>query len=317
MTDQKAKAEVSQASPTSSAWGRLTANQQGALWLLAAASGFTVTGMLVKLLAQGGMSPFQIGFARAVIAFFVILPFAWRAGPAVFRTQHPWIHVARGVFGSTAMLCGFYALAHLPLADVTALGFTQPLFTTALAALLLGESVRWRRWSATLVGFLGVLIMVRPGASGFEWASVVALGMALGITLAVILVKRLPAGESQISMLFYFALASIIVSLVPALLAWREPTPLEWLLLAGVGILGLISQAMIIRAYRIGEASFVAPFDYSKLLLATAIGFFVFGELPDRWAILGAAIIVASTLYIAHREARRREVRPAPPPPSA
>jgi drug/metabolite transporter (DMT)-like permease len=162
--------------------------------------------------------------------------------------------------------------------------------------------VRWRRWSATLVGFLGVLIMVRPGAAAFDPAAFFALAMALGIAVAVILLKRFPEGESHVAMLTWFSLAAIALSLGPALYVWRVPTAGEWGLLVAVGLLGLGSQAMFIRAFWVGEASFVAPFDYSKLLLAGLIGFLLFGELPDHWDLAGAAVIIAATVYIARRE---------------
>jgi drug/metabolite transporter (DMT)-like permease len=293
------------------AWLARPANLRGALWMMAAAFGFTVNGALVKSLGEAGMHAFQIALARAVVSGLVLLPLLWRAGPRVLATRHPWTHLLRGVAGSSAMICGFYALTKLPLAEVTALSFTTPLFTIVLAVLLLREPVRWRRWSATAVGFLGVLIMVRPGAQAFEPAALAALAMAFGIALAVTLVKRFPEGESHLAMLVYFCLASILMAVGPAVYFWRAPTPGEGLLLVAIGVLGVASQALIIRAFRAGEATFVAPFDYSKLVLAGAIGFALFGEVPDLWMLAGAAVIVAATLYIARRDAQLGRSRPA------
>jgi len=284
------------------AWLAQPGNRRGALWMIAAAFGFTVNSALVKALAAGGLPAFQIALARAGFSLAALLPLIWLAGPGIFRTRHPWIHAGRGFAGGIAMLCGFYALTKLPLAEVTALSFTTPLFTIVLAVLLLREPVRWRRWSATLVGFLGVLIMVRPGAAAFDPAAFFALAMALGIAVAVILLKRFPEGESHVAMLTWFSLAAIALSLGPALYVWRPPTPGQWSLLVAVGLLGLGAQAMFIRAFWVGEASFVAPFDYSKLLLAGLIGFLLFGERPDLWSLVGAAVIVAATVYIARRE---------------
>jgi drug/metabolite transporter (DMT)-like permease len=288
-------------------WRALSPNGQGAAWMLLAGTGFTLNGLLVKTLAQGGMDPFQISLARVFFALVALLPFIWKAGPQAFRTRHPMIHLLRGLFGGMAMLCGFYALAHLPLAQVTALGFTQPLFTILLAVLILGEPVRWRRWAATAVGFCGVLVMIRPGSWAFDPAMLVALFMAFGIAMAVVLVKRLPLGESHTAMLVYFCIASFLLALVPAILNWRDPTWGEWGLLAGVGVLGMISQACIIRAYRSAEATFVAPFDYAKLLLATLVGYLFFAEVPDAWTWAGAGIIIASTYYIVWRERLKAE----------
>ena len=287
----------------------LSPNLEGALWMLASALVFTANGVLVKALAETGMSFFQIALARAGFALLAILPFVYLAGWRALRTAYPGTHVIRAVCGAGAMLSGFYALSHLPLADVTAIGFTTPLFATILAILFLGETVRWHRWTATLVGFGGVLIMLRPGAllSGEGIALdgfLAALGMAAGIAVAVIMVKRLPKSEHQAVMLLWFCLASIALAVVPAIQAWQNPSLEQWLMLAGVGVIGVSGQSLIIRAYRAGEASFVAPFDYSKILFAMAFGFLFFAEIPEIWTLAGAAVIVASSLYIAQREVK-------------
>jgi len=293
----------------------LSPNHRGALWMLAAGLGFTLNGVLVKALGQQGLDAYQIAFFRAVVGLVAVLPFLWWIGFARLRTRHPWVHAFRVIFGAGAMVCGFYALTRLPLADVTALGFTTPLFATVLAVVFLREPVRWRRWTATALGFLGVVIMVRPGAGAFDPAAVVALGMAFGIAAALVLVKRLPAAESQIAMLFYFGLGSVAITAGPAAAVWQPPSGPQVLLLIVMGLLGLGSQAMMIRAFRIGEASFVAPFDYGKLLAAGLLGFLVFAEVPDLWTLTGAAIIVGATLYIARREAAVG--RPSPVKPAA
>ena len=303
-------------------WARLSPNHRGALWMIGASAGFTLNSALVKTLigpheTLGGLGVFQVAFARALFAFALVLPFLLRAGPGALKTRHPGIHGIRAFAGAAAMVFGFYAVGHLPLAGFTALSFTQPLFVTLLAVLILGEVVRWRRWLATATGFGGVLIMVRPGAGSFDPAALAALTSVLGIALAVCMVKRLPPGESHVTMLAYFCLFSLVIVAPPALIYWTPPSLPQWALLAVVGALGVVSQAMIIRAYTAGEASFVAPFDYLKLLLAGAIGFFVFGELPGPWTLLGAAVIIAAALYIARREAVRGTgpVRRGPPPP--
>ncbi len=301
------------ASAHRSNWQRLSPNQRGAVWMLGATIGFTLNGALVKTLAQLDMDAFQISFARAFFALLAILPFVWHERRTLLQSSHWGTHILRGLAGAIAMLCGFYAVSKMPLADVTALGFTQPLFTTLLAFLLLGEVVRWRRWSATLVGFGGVLVIVRPGAESFEPTALAALAMALGIALAVTLVKRFPATESRVRMLFVFCITSIILSAPLAFFTWRTPNLVELGLLLGIGVLGVASQSMIIRAYQAGEASFIAPFDYSKLLFAGLIGYFLFGEIPDNWTFLGAAIIVGATLYILRRESARGSDRSTPP----
>ena len=290
-----------------STWSRLSGNEQGALWMLAAAVGFTCNATFAKVLIQGGMPVFQVAFARAFFALLALLPFLVAGGISAFRTTHPLTHLLRALFGAGAMVCGFYALSALPLATVIVLTFTVPLFAVVLSVLILREPVRWRRWTATLVGFRGIVVMIAPRlfAEGFvlEWALLAALGQAFGIAMAVILVKRFPARESQPVMVFWFCFASILISAPLALAQWQPPSADQWVLLAAVGVTGFASQSLIIKAYRSGEASFVAPFDYAKLPIAVLAGWLVFAELPDWATYVGGAIVVAATLYIARREA--------------
>lgn len=267
--------------------------------------GFTFMALMIKLLGDR-LDSFQIAFFRCLIGFLAILPFVAGYGISTLRTRSLKIHLLRGIFGLVAMFSSYYAVAHMPLASYTALSFTKPLFATVLAVLILRETVRWRRWSATLVGFLGVVVMVRPGAGIIDSAALFALVDALSIAFLVTLVKRLPPGETTLVMLFYFGVFSTIAALPPALLVWRAPAPGEFALLIGIGVLGVLSQSCWIRAYRAGEASAVAPFDYLRLLFAAIAGFLAFGERVDAWTLAGAAIIVVSTVYIARREARLR-----------
>jgi drug/metabolite transporter (DMT)-like permease len=259
--------------------------------------------LTVKLLGAR-LDSFQIAFFRAFVGLVALLPFVARGGGGVMvRTRRPVMHLARGVLGAGAMFCGYYALTHLPLADAVAISYARPLFLIVLAVLFLNETVRLRRWSATAVGFLGVLVMMRPGG-GVELASLLALAGALMIAVVNVLVKKLAATERPVTILFHFGVISTIATLVPALVVWRGPTPVELLLLVLVGVLGMSAQACMIRGLRLGEATAVMPFDYVRLLIAGVVGFLVFAEVPDRWTLIGAAVIVAAPLYIALREAR-------------
>lgn len=279
--------------------------------MLATAFCFATNSALIKILLAYDLHPFQITFVRLLVGVVGVLPFVWRAGWSSLKTRHPGIHALRALAGGGAMVCGISALNHLRLADFTALSFSQPLFAVMLAVLLLGETVGWRRWGATLVGLAGVVIMVRPGTGAFHADALLAVAMAFGIAVAVILAKRLPPRESQVTMLFYFSLTTVIAFAAPAFAVWRTPSATEAAGLLGFGLVGLMTQALMIAAYRAGEASIVAPFDYSRLIFAGFLGFVLFGEVPDRWTLAGAAVIVAATLYIARREALLGK-RPAP-----
>jgi drug/metabolite transporter (DMT)-like permease len=284
-------------------WLELSGNSRGALWMIASGLGFSIMAVGIKLLGHR-LDSFQIAFFRVVIGFVAILPFIAGSGLAQLRTRHLPVHFVRGVFGLTAMYCSYYAIARMPLADYTALSFTKPLFAVVLAILILGETVRWRRWTATALGFVGVLIMVRPGAGTFQPAALAALVDAFSIAFLITLVKRLPPQETPLGMLFYFGVFATVLAAGPAIYYWQWPTLYEWSLLIGVGALGALSQSFWIRSFRAGEASVVAPFDYLRLPIAATIGFIGFTELPTVWTFVGAGVIVGSTLYIAHREAQ-------------
>ena len=277
------------------------------LYFVAAACGFSATGALVKLLGNEGIGAFQSSLARALLGLVFLLPVMCRQGlKPQFRTDHKGLHLVRALAGGGAMIMGFWAYTLLPLAEATAITFTIPLFTTILAYLVLKESVGWRRWAATVMGFVGILIMLRPGSGALDLAALPALFMAIGLAVAITIVKLLPKGESENAMLFYFLVATGLMTTPFALAGWTWPSVMEWILLSGVGLLGLVSQAAIIRAYRTGEASFLAPFDYLRLLLAIIFGALLFEDWPDLWTYAGATVIIMTTLYIAHRENRLR-----------
>ena len=278
-------------------------NLRGAALSVGAALGFTLVSIMVKQLGLLGIDAFQTVFVRTFVGMAVIVPMMWHAGVAPWRTDHIRIHASRAVLGGFAVLFGYYAFTKLPLAEVTAISFTVPLFVTVLAVFLLREEVRWRRWTATAVGFAGVLVVARPFHGEPQLATLLALGMSLCVGLSVVLLKTFPKKESQLLMLFYFLVSSGLMAAGPAVLGWQTPSRDGWLLLLGVGLVATGSQALIVRAFRVGDASFVAPFDYVRLLFAGAAGVVMFAEIPDAWTSAGSALIIGSTLYIARREA--------------
>ncbi len=291
-------------------WQRLPANLRGALWVILSCLCIASMAALVKTLGAR-LDSFQLAFFRAAFGLLAVAPFALGAGAAALRTRQLGLHLVRGVAGTVAMMCGFYALTRLSLADATAITFTTPLFLTVLAALVLHERVRWRRWSATALGFVGVLIMLRPGEGVLEAAALVALLGASCIATVRLVIKRLTLHDGPLTIIVWFGLISTAVSAVPAALVWRTPTLVELALLVLLGCLASLTQVFLIRGYAIGEASALAPFEYFRLPFAMLYGFLLFAELPDRYTLLGASIIVASTLYIARREQLRNRQRQA------
>jgi drug/metabolite transporter (DMT)-like permease len=297
-------------------WLALPGNTRGAVWMIAAGVGFTAMAIGIKLLGTR-LDSFQVAFFRILFGFVVILPIAGYMGTTAgwdfLRTRHLHVHAIRGLLGMIAMYCSYYALARIDLADFMALSFTRPLFATVLAVIILHEVVRWRRWSATAAGFIGVLIMVRPGSGTFDPAGFFALGEAFSIAFLVTLVKRLPARETTMGMLFYFGAIATLLSLPAAIYFWRWPAAEEWWLLLIIGALGAAAQSFWIRAFRCGDASLVAAFDYLRLPLGAVVGLIWFAEVPTIWTLIGAIVIVTSTIYIARREASLG-VKPVPAP---
>jgi drug/metabolite transporter (DMT)-like permease len=279
----------------------LPANFRGALWVLMAAMIFTIMGTLVKFLGNH-FDSFEIAFFRALFGLGALMPFLLKLGIGQIRTKRLGLHLTRGFIGSLGMLCGFYALTHLSYADAISISYARSLFLIPLAVVFLKEVVGRRRWTATLVGFIGVLVMMRPG-SEFELAMVVAIAGAFFVALVTILIKKLSQTEKPEVILFYFGIVSTSVSFVPAMMVWRTPTLWEFVLLMAVGAIAASGQYCMIRGYKVGETTAITPFDYTRLLFASVIGIFVFAEPLEAWTILGAMIIATSTLYIAYREA--------------
>ena len=271
------------------------------LLVMGAAMLFACAAACVKAL-QGGIPLAQVVLARSVFALPVMLPLVWRAGGwQALRTNNPMGHGGRILWGLIGMAGAFHGYATLPLASVTALGFTMPLFLTLLAVPLLGESIDRRRVGAVLVGFLGVLVMLRPSGGGpGQWPDYAAvLVAALAWALAMISIRRMgEAGESGVAIVAWFAIGCSVVSAVFALPVWVWPGAGQWALLAGVGLISAVAQLLMTEAYRRGDTTLVAPFEYSGIVWTTLLGMLVWAEAPDGYDALGIAILVGCGLYI-------------------
>jgi drug/metabolite transporter (DMT)-like permease len=278
---------------------------------LTAASAFILNleALIVKLV--GPAVPVAMIVALRSIAQLVwVAPALLRRGSAMFRTQHLHLHILRGALSLVSWSAYYFSFRQLPMATATVLAFTSVMWTTALAGPILGEVVRWRRWSATLVGFAGVLLIVRPGVLPIGIATLAALGSAVcgaGITLAT---KRLAATESTETIMLYIGLVTTSGALPAAIVEWSWLTPRLWLVLVVMAGLGVSGMFLWITALRMADASLLSPITYIRLVFATAAGTLLFAEAPDGYTIAGALLIVASTLYITQREAQlRREGR--------
>ena len=291
MTPDRAVAESSSGSDAA---GRLSA----ALALVGAVGLFALMGALVKLVS-GRYALGEIIFYRGFFATLVLLALApGQGGWRVLRTSRPLGHAVRSLAGLTAMSCSFAALALLPLAEATALGFTAPLLTAALAVPLLGERVTRRRWLALLLGLAGVLVIVRPGTATFSWAALLAVTGAAFIALSMLSIRRLGGTERGLTVALYFQLACTLAGVISLLFVRHLPAAADLPALAGIGLLGGMAQVLMTRAYMGGPASWIAPFEYSAILWSTLLGFALWGELPGAAVILGAALVIGAGLLV-------------------
>lgn len=287
-------------------WGVIPGNLRGVFWMLATTLTFLCGQVVVKKLTPG-VHPFEITFFRCFFTFICSIPFLAQGGRMAFTTTRFHMHALRGLFGGLGMLGVFYGVAHMPLATVNAIGFARPLFMIVLAVLFLGEAVQMRRWAATAVGFIGVVMILRPGSAGFDPAAYAVLGSALSYACGHVILKKLTRVESPSANIFFYMGVASLVALIPSLFVWSWPTPDEWLLLLLMGIISAVGQAFLTYAFRAGDATVVSPFEYSRLLWAGGFDIVLFAIWPDGWTIGGGIIILAATWYIARLAAASRK----------
>jgi drug/metabolite transporter (DMT)-like permease len=223
------------------------------------------------------------------------------------RTRHLGLQIGRGALVALATLCLFTAISVVPLADAYAITFAAPLLVTLFSIPLLGERVGWRRWTAVLIGFAGVLIVIRPGFVALHWAMLMPLVTAVCFALYQILTRKLAGmpGETAFAMLFYLSLVGALVLSAIVPFFWHPVMPSHWGPMAAMGLLGAVGHLLLIRALTLTPASLVAPFTYSQIIWAIGLGYLVFGDLPDGWMLIGCGVIIASGLYVFYREAVR------------
>lgn len=245
----------------------------------------------------------EVAFFRNAFGLLALLPMLIRSGSAPLKTQQLPRYFLRSAIGLASMLCAFWAIGHLPISQAISLSYSTPLFVTIAAVLWLGETVRMRRWAAVIIGFIGVLIIVRPGSTSFTPGTLVAVGAAVLSSLVAIQIKQLTRVDSADTVVFYTYVFWVPLSLVPALFVWVWPTGLAWVWLVATGVLGTLGQLLWTRALRLGEVSALTPISFMQLPLVSVLGWLLFNEALDRWTVIGAGIILGANAYIAHREA--------------
>ena len=266
---------------------------------------FSLMALLIKLLGQR-LQITQILLVRQIGMVIMVAPAILRNFPGSLHTARPKLQLIRVLCALVAMLFGFTAVIHMPLADATAIFFAKSFFVTVFAVFFLAETVGVYRWSAVLIGFVGVMIMLQPGTDNFSIYGLASLVGAAGAAAVMILLRLLSRSDSTDTIMTYGALGVGLVMIVPGIYFWQPPTSSEWYLLAAVAVVSYFGQRCNIFAYKHGEASLLASLDYVRLLWATLFGFLVFVQLPGMSTWFGAVIVVAAAIFTIYREMRRK-----------
>lgn len=287
-------------------WCRQTPALRGILLMCLSTVAFSIMHGLVRYVSEV-LPPFQIAFFRNVFGLAFLLPLLMRSRFAILRTKRIGLHALRGAINIVAMLMFFTALSISPIAKVTALSFTAPIFMAILAVLVLGERFRIYRWLAILFGFLGMLIILRPGLVAIDTGALLVTGSAALWAVAMVLIKILSRTESSLTIVAYMGIFLGIFSIFPAIWVW-QPFGLQtlgWMVL--IGLFGSIAQMSLSQSLKETDPTALMPFDFLKLIWTALIGAWFFGEIPDIYTMIGAAVIFSSGLFIAWRERQAKQ----------
>ena len=286
----------------------LDKNLPGALWMLLAMSLIAIVDGLAKYIALT-LNGVQVawGYFLGMLVSLLIYNAWHKVSPLqLIRSTRPLLQLGRTLCMVGSIACLFYSLRFLPLVEATSISFTSSLFLVALASPTLGEHVTWGRWIAVLVGFAGALLIVRPGSAIFQWAALIPLIGAFFFALFQIFTKRLSGADDPMTTLFYTFAGGTLLLCATLPFVWTTPGPEEWSWFMFSGMLGMVAHFSIVRALTYANASLLAPINYIRIIWATGIGFFVFGQLPDALALLGGFIVIGSGLYVGYSAQRVR-----------
>ncbi|MFI4988464.1 MAG: DMT family transporter [Alphaproteobacteria bacterium] len=313
-TPREAKSATASTKPASLRVAESGADEPlaGILLVMASMIVFSCSDATAKYLTQS-LPAVEVAWLRYATFVVLIVPAIVRHGGTRLHSRNPGLQLVRGFTLLASSLFFILAISAMPMADATATTFVSPLLTTALSIPFLGEKVGIRRWAAIVVGMIGVIIVVRPGTSAFNPAAVFPLLSAASWSLAMVITRKMSGADGMITMLTYAAGSGFVALSMALPLVWV--TPVLWQVALGIfiGIASSAGQWLVVLAYRRADASVLAPFSYSQIVWSSLLGMAVFGNVPDAQTMIGAAVIVASGIYTAHRERAVRRRRPAPP----
>lgn len=284
---------------------RLEGNALGVFYVSIGTFMLVIMAAITKHIGER-LPAFEIFFFRSAIGFLFVLPVLRNDLLEPLRTKRFGMHFVRGSVGSCGNFCFFWTLTHMLLADSMALQFSRPLWTIPLALLFLGEWAGMRRGLITLLGFAGIMLYARPFTAGFDMNALVGAAGGFFGALVIICIKRLQTSEPTRVIMFYYAFWNAVLALIPTLYTWVTPLWWEWGLLVVIGFLGIGGQGLVTLGLEHGDATFLAPLDYSRIVYAAAIGYIVFGELPGLWSLAGMALIIVASIYLVLTEKKKR-----------
>ena len=260
----------------------------------------------VKLLSDD-LHPIIICFYRCLMGLIIITPFVARNNFKALQTDNMRLQIFRALINIISMICWFSAIGMMHFEKATALGFTTPLFTTVLAVLILGEVIRFHRTAALLLGFVGILIIIRPGYMPFEFGTILMLIASFSFSFVLIFVKKLSATDSSLTIIFYHLLYMTPAFFILSFFYWESINVNQLIIFILMGASGLLSHWCLAQAFKMSDTTFVMPLQFTKLIWASLIGLFIFSEQPDIWTWVGGVIIFFSVVYITYREAFKKK----------
>lgn len=281
--------------------------QHGSLWgvglMVGAMAVLPFLDVVAKVLGEQGVPILQIVWARMAFGAVMTAPLAWHAaGPRALWPQRAGMHSLRAGLLILATFLFFAALRHLPIADALAVFFVQPLVVTALSPLILRETVGPRRWMAVAIGFVGTLIIIRPGLQAFNPGTALAFGAGCSLALYFLLTRRIAGRDAAMVTTFRTSLLGTLIVSALVWLVWQPPSPEQWALFVALGLISTLGHGLIVMAYDRAEASLLAPLAYTEMIMAVAVGWWFFGDFPDLWTFVGVGVLIGCALYISARE---------------
>jgi drug/metabolite transporter (DMT)-like permease len=292
----------------------MTPRITGILLMMAAMVAFTTLDTTAKFVVRDFPAPVAV-FFRYFVALILSAALIARTGsPALVSTRHPYIQTIRGLLLMVSTILNFTAISYLQLAQTAAIFFTIPLWVCILSVPMLGEHVGLKRWLAVIVGFLGVLVIMRPGTMSFHWAMLLSVASSICGAFYNIATRKVGGHDRAETSLFYVGLVGAAAAALPLPWMWQMPQGLQWPLLTLMGIAGVAGHLMLIQAHRLAPASALAPFVYTQIVWMILSGYMIFGDVPDHWTLIGAAIVVACGLFVFTRESKKGEDREVPAP---